>query len=52
MLQTQLREAQQELKEAVQQHKDDLAALQEEGSTLLQDKIDLQKEVSTAHPAP
>ncbi|XP_014441623.1 centrosome-associated protein CEP250-like isoform X2 [Tupaia chinensis] len=45
MLQTQLQEAQQELKEAARQHQDDLIALREEGSTLLQDKIDLQKQM-------
>lgn len=45
MLQTQLQEAQQELEQGAQQHRDDLAALREEGSTLLQDKIGLQKQV-------
>lgn len=45
MLQTQLREAQRELEQAAQQHRDDLAALQEEGSSLLQEKIELQKQV-------
>ena len=38
MLQAQLRGAQQELKEAAQQHRDDLAAFQK-------DKTDLQKQV-------
>lgn len=46
MLQTQLQEAQRALEQAAQQHKDSLAALQEEGGTLLRDKIDLQKQVS------
>lgn len=45
MLQTQLREAQKELEQAAQQHRDSLAALQEEGRALLQDKIDLHKQV-------
>lgn len=48
MLQTQLQEAQRALEQAAQQHKDSLAALQEEAGTLLRDKIDLQKQV----PAP
>lgn len=38
MLQAQLQETQQELKEAAQQHRDDLAAFQK-------DKLDLQKQV-------
>lgn len=42
MLQAQLRGAQQELKEAIQQHRDDLAAFQK-------DKIDLQKQVPSPH---
>lgn len=50
MLQTQLQEAQRELKEATQQHRDDLAALQEESSSLLQDKMDLQKQVPSSSP--
>lgn len=45
MLQTQLREARRELDQAAQQHRDDLTALQGESSSLLQDKIDLQKQV-------
>lgn len=45
MLQTQLREARRELDQAAQQRRDDLTALQGESSSLLQDKIDLQKQV-------
>lgn len=45
MLQSQLREAQRELARAAQQHRDDLTALQQEGSSLRQDKISLQKQV-------
>lgn len=45
VLQTQLREAQQELEQGTERHRDDLAALREEGRALLQDKIDLQKQV-------
>lgn len=45
MLQTQLREAQREREQAAQQHRDDLTALRGESGSLLQDKIDLQKQV-------
>lgn len=52
MLQTQLREAQRELERAAQQHRDDLTALRQEGSSLLQDKMNLQKQVPVPLPAP